>query len=140
MATKVPSLDYLAAAVDGEGCITFSRARAKGIADWLYKITLIVTNTKKPWLQWIQAQIGGVLRKGTVTRAQKQGWRLVLCGNEARAVIETLEPFLFIKQKQARLALRFTAMPRGVHPMTEKLRAQRLRDLKLMQQLNHKGD
>lgn len=98
---------WLAALVDGEGCIAIHR-RAKGRKNPTYGATLSVYNTCKELIDKAQAVCGGIGSRHTKINDSPRNapvyeWR-VMCNN-AKDVLRDIYPYLIAKQYQARAAI-----------------------------------
>ena len=94
---------YLAGIVDGEGTITISKlSRLRGA---FYPVVSI-SNTKQILIDWCSARIpGGVYVKGRENVRWRTAHQIVWNGWKALEIVKLLEPFLVIKQNQARLII-----------------------------------
>ncbi len=103
---------WIAGFVDGEGCLTITRQRAKGsvLGEYIYyRPVLVIANNDKPSLDWIQTQlrVGHVatIRHGTDRWAPS--YQYVVGGFAALKVVRLISPYLRIKCRQAALLLQF---------------------------------
>jgi hypothetical protein len=98
----LPELErsYFAGIVDGEGCISLAR-REKYIT-----ITLQITNTNRPLLEWIQTRFsGGIYPVKDKRPTRKQSWLWSVAGAKALRAISEAYPYLLIKLPQAKIVL-----------------------------------
>ncbi len=95
-ATGTKRIEYLAGVVDGEGCLL-----------WDGGTRLVVNNTFPPMLEELQEAFGGTISQmGSKKEAHHRTcfqWRL--SGENARAAIRQLIPYLVEKKPQAQLLL-----------------------------------
>lgn len=104
---------YLAGIIDGEGCIrirvSFHGVHSHG-GQW--GSTVSVTNTSLALLEWIRDRFGGFLKATRVSQGSF-GSRPVRDWNvsnaTARHILLLVEPFLVVKQEQARIAIALQA-------------------------------
>lgn len=132
-------IDYLAGAIDGEGCVTFTQ-RAQ--APWAYTPNVYVVNTNRAWLKKLKQNFGGTLvPHGRHSPRHKFLYSLRWSGPAAQRLLRRVLPFLLMKQKQARLVL--AHKPDGQHwgrkGMPAWKRRQRIAALKKIRQLNKRG-
>jgi hypothetical protein len=101
-------LAYVAASIDGEGSIAF-KIRKTSKTPWLFDIRITLTNTNRAWLRWLKSLIGGTISTNCIPKPKnKQGYRLQINGHKAcKALLHKLLPYLKIKHKQAKLALKY---------------------------------
>jgi hypothetical protein len=130
---------YLAAAVDGEGCITF-KTRTSLKQPWLFDVRVYITNTNKAWLEQLQAIIGfgGICRNGNPKPHSKQGWRYYIDGKKGQDFLRQIFDYLMIKQDQAYLAIYHTPNGSG-KSLTEVGRQKRTELFLKMKALNKRG-
>lgn len=108
---RTSDLAYLAGLIDGEGCISTHKVSATSTSIGL---DLRVVNTYLPVLQWCQTRFGGRIHKKQLGAAHyKQGYAWCLSVGPLGKLLPQLLPFLQIKQKQARLAIRFSQLGYG---------------------------
>ncbi len=98
---------WLAALVDGEGCIAIHR-RTAGRKNPTYGATLSVYNSCKELIDKAQAVAGGIGSRRQKTLDTKRNapvyeWRLMT--NNAKDVLRDIYPYLIAKQYQARAAI-----------------------------------
>ena len=98
---------WLAALVDGEGCIAIHR-RTSGRKNPTYGATLSVYNTCKELIDKAQSVAGGIGSRRTKTddtprNAPVHEWRLM--SNNAKDVLRDIYPYLIAKKYQARAAI-----------------------------------
>lgn len=136
---RVPELNwtvaqcaYLAALIDGEGCIGIVRSFKEGQVR--YCTSLTIGNTS-PVVADIQREYG--LGNVVWHKQKHQGWKPKLewrIGAYAiRAVLPLVLPYMRIKRNQAELALRFLALPKYNQAEAKK------RAWEEMRELNRKG-
>jgi hypothetical protein len=73
---------------------------------------LTVVNTNLPIILWFQRNFGGSvnIKRASCSR-HRDAFHWVVCGTNARLVLEELMPFLREKRRQAALAMRIADMP-----------------------------
>lgn len=137
-------LAYIAGFIDGEGSFSICKTKStpRKMADGskkiyvVYKLVVDVTNTNRTVLDLIHNMFGGGVYPGNQKKRNPRylprfAWR---CNNteERERFIEAILPYLRMKRKQAKLALKFSRMYKqeGLHKKREEMRKQ-------MQTLNH---
>lgn len=107
---------YLAGIIDGEGCITITRRKVRRVKtnNWFYEPQIIIANSCKTMLDFCAGYYGGWIailkkRKGHTTAYQ---WKAT--GDEMRAILKDVLPYLIVRRKQANKVLSFPSyMSRG---------------------------
>ncbi len=104
-------LAYVAGFFDGEGNINIKKGRNKNILK--YSLSVVITNTDQPVIEYIQSLLGGVLHttkfySNPVKR--KERYDLIWCSTSAQRVLKLLLPYLRVKETQAKLAVTFQDM------------------------------
>jgi hypothetical protein len=145
-------LKYVAGIVDGEGCVRISLNKAAIQANKRPRVTmaLTVSNTYKPLLYKLKRQFGGTIHHvNHASIKHKDSYNWVLSERAACLLLKKLLPFMFIKKKQAKLAIRLLALkdklrrtkkgrPQGA-PLTDEEYEQRLVIVQESKALNHRG-
>jgi len=105
---------YLAGFIDGEGCIEIHRnKRGKDY----FNLRLDITQVYKPVLASIQKDYGGYLIRSHGPRPNKSSrWYVEWSGEKAKDLIKLVLPYLIVKKKQAKLAMKFPYVRRGGDP------------------------
>ena len=136
---------YLAGLVDGEGHITIRlqyTGRCSAAGHW--SVYCQVSNTRREVLDWIAVRFGG---KVYGLRREQEGWAgcydwKIHC-TQALHVLRFIEPFMIVKQPQARLAIAFQEAHQAAaitgHRLTEAEIAARHRMREEMFALNKRG-
>ncbi len=111
---------YTAAIVDGEGWIGiisgtgYDRKRAKYVR---YACQLRIGTTSKELSDWLQLTFGGgVYFRKSQKRQWKDQWHWVCSAKVIRFLLESIQPFLKIKTKQAKLALEYLSHSQENNP------------------------
>lgn len=111
-------LVYLAATIDGEGCVCIGARRSgatsmSGSVDYHF-LRVMIGNTKFFLIDWIITNFGGhyVTRKAKKT-TQKDCYQWFINGKDCQQLLKKVYPYLKLKQYQARLALEFPINKRG---------------------------
>jgi hypothetical protein len=133
---------WMAALVDGEGCINMSKHHHRNARGPAYRVTVIVSNTNRAILDAIAALTG--LGKVTQSRPERTRWRAQFewrtsgCG-QSRTFLDEIQPWLIVKRQQAEVALKACAIltpgNRWKHPDRELLECLKLE----MHRLNARG-
>lgn len=123
-------LAYLAGIIDGEGCISIRRWIDKKVYVG-YSLMLDVGNAKPALAEWIKENFGGTVSH-TAFKHPNHNDRYVWRISHGRAgeIIKSVQPFLLLKQEQAKLALEFRdtfhkdntkGLPSDIHKHREQL-------------------
>lgn len=93
---------YLAAFLDGEGCINISsRMAAKGKRT-SYRLELVLSNNCRPALSHLSGLFGG-----SIHEVRPAHYQLRFGAQDTDRILTLCLPYLLIKGKQARIALDF---------------------------------
>lgn len=132
---------YLAAMVDGEGCIAIWRTKARahkfketGQTFKSFNLRIQIYNTNETLMKWLVTNFGGSYNTRTNVGAKHKisyNWRPKGANNTKKMLLGIL-PYLVIKTEQATLALEYIDLPYGTKPRRGAI-YQRIR------QLNQKG-
>lgn len=107
---------YLAAMIDGEGCVCISKYKKNKNGHPGYIVTVSITNTKEKLMKWLIEHFGG--RYFTQWRNSNEGahnkrliytWRVSGQKNRETVLLGTI-PYLVLKREQALIALKFSRM------------------------------
>jgi hypothetical protein len=105
-------LAYLAGIIDADGCIHIERFldKRRNKSTYRYVLRLQIGVTKRMLVDWVQENFGGSTKiyriKGrTENRNDVYNWRI--SSGKAAEVLETILPYLILKQKQALTAIDF---------------------------------
>lgn len=102
----IPSYEYIAGFIDGEGHIRLSRRKNKHYISGVIGIT----NTNKAILESIQSVIGGKIEYNKPAKAHwKPGYVLKITGKKVLEVLDKVYPYLIIKKQQAKTVQDFYA-------------------------------
>ena len=93
---------YIAGLFDGEGCINMFSQRNKSY------MRIDIINTNKECLELVQGCFGGKIH--IRNRPIKTQYDLVLGGDTARNMLETILPYLIITRSRAELAIAFQGL------------------------------
>lgn len=133
---------YLAGFVDADGTIALNRWREKCTNRWCYLLRLCVSNCDKNIMNWLVSKLGGgvYLCNQNAPKHHRTLWRWVLCGTNARPVIEKILPFMLIKQKHAELALQYIkTIDRKRNRIPPEIKEQREHIFKHLARMNQRG-
>jgi hypothetical protein len=106
--SDIHKLAYLAGIIDGEGCITISRASIPSGPNRSYVLSLSVANTNYKLPQWIKDNFGGAIYSGKAKNpngASRQNWNTY--GDHASELLEQVLPYLLLKTEEAELGVAF---------------------------------
>lgn len=98
-------LAYLAALIDGEGCLSIVKIGKAG-AGYSCKITVVNTAPQLPEI-WREYGVGRLYLKTNRPAGHKPCYHWIMSANVCRALLPLLLPHLRIKQAQAQLLLKF---------------------------------
>lgn len=107
---KITEIDWarLAAYVDGEGCFSIIRVKAKNGVPDAFGFQLSVSNTSLKLMDWLEATFGGsVYPKNASRKEHKPGYQWQVNGYNAYKLIANFKGYLIIKLDQAEIALKF---------------------------------
>ncbi len=137
-------LGYAAGIIDGEGTISLVKSACKTCkSEFRYRITLTMSNTSLKLVKRFQSWFGGafyIIPKREQDRQQQYKWQLNAIFEQI-AFLKLIKPYLFVKQKQAELALEFlnNSGYYNQHTMTDTEQAHRRGLYQHMYWLNHRG-
>lgn len=99
---------YIAGFIDGEGALCLGRRYEKARAHHRRGLRLVLGNTDRQPLDWIQGHLGGSLRLGLPgTGGHKPVWYYELCGIDSRRLLRAILPLLFVKRRHAEVVLAY---------------------------------
>ena len=98
------ALAYTAGILDGEGCISAYKTKAKRPN---YQMYVNVSSTDEWLARWLQMQYGG--HAGVIPRHgnQRDLWRWNIYGKKAQEFLTLILPYLQLKRTEAELAIQF---------------------------------
>jgi hypothetical protein len=102
-----PSAKYLAGFIDGEGCVRLTRDHFAG---WnpQYGARVQVCNTNRTVLEDLRKAFGGILTNHPRRNSDwKDSYQLVWTGRRVEPLLLAVKPYLLIKQRHARIVMRF---------------------------------
>jgi hypothetical protein len=104
------TLAYLAGVMDGEGCISIRRTKARpnGGLSTRYSVSVTVGNTNRDLIAVLVSAFGvGSVTYRYATRRKRACYLWALSSGGAQTVLEALLPYLVIKRQQAAVVLEF---------------------------------
>lgn|SRR3990167_10786267 len=119
------SLGYIAGFVDGEGCITLSRAYRKDVRDDVWgniQIALAYKEENVKLLTYFHKEFGGYYKKvqrRNINQNDAVFWRIT--SQKAAGLARQLLPYLNLKKRQAEIIIRYAKL-RGKHSRKRSLR------------------
>ena len=137
---------YAAGIVDGEGCIAIVRSFVRQRDRFTYGVQIVVANTDRRVLDWMQTNWGGHVVG--VDQSRQRGrdswaWR---CGPTiARTFLVGIRPWLRIKGQQSDNALVMLALLRrsrrtlGPYPLPQSWLDEQEKHYWIQRELNHRG-
>lgn len=98
-------LAYLAALVDGEGCINLGKARTFCLPrPWSYQAKVSISNTNPKLISWLYESLNGFIYKQPLKDGHKQSWNFTVFGESVVCeLLQAILPHLKIKSEQAQL-------------------------------------
>lgn len=101
-------LAYLAAIIDGEGTLTIKKVRPSGGGKSpTYRAIVEVGNTSRALIDWLCSRFGGNAYDRTFTGRWRRMWYWNLNTDNMETVLESIQPYLVIKRRQANVLLSF---------------------------------
>lgn len=118
---------YLAGLIDAEACFGINRYKDKNKPNFLYKITLMLNNTKAPVFKWLLERFGGTIhfkdRSKYINHKDQMQWQL--SSKSLANILNDIYPFLKYKQPVCKELIRFyeTKVPSKIGRKGEAYRA-----------------
>ena len=107
---KKSDLAYLAGFFDGEGCIYIQGPRPKRHC---YQLSVRISQANRWILERYRMAFGGLIREIKPTSATaKCIWQWIISGKQAMEFLNTIYPYLILKQCEARVAIEFQSARR----------------------------
>lgn len=124
---------YFAGIIDGEGCLAIGAGKKQTCIN--YNALMLVSNTNKKLIDWIQSRFGGqVYLSKQQTGNQKEAWMWRSTKKDhIEKLLLMILPYLIIKREQAKTLLNFVRLPRVANSELRETYWQQLRVL------NHRG-
>lgn len=138
---------YAAGIIDGEGCISLYKNKSETcVRGFRHRASVAMTNTDLRLVRRFQAWFGGTVhtlkeRRNSHMRKTCYQWRLNSI-SDMENCLSLIEPFLFIKRKQAQVVQEFLTdggKGYGGKGVSEEEWERRQRLLRQMQRLNKRG-
>lgn len=105
------SLEYLAGVFDGEGCITFTKAKKDHVLNWEAGLApkILMDSTHQDTIKAFHERFGGhMYERKPRNPKHRAGWAWALHTKDGvRNFVETMEPLLHTKRPQAEAVLMF---------------------------------
>jgi len=102
LAHPIETISYIAGLFDGEGSINILRHKN------YFSLTAAIGLTHKSTIDWLSSIIGGHIRISKKSnKKHRTQYHWTVCSNQAAKFLRTIEPYLIIKRKECRVALRF---------------------------------
>jgi hypothetical protein len=113
---------YLAGLFDGEGSINLAASRGRWQS---WNLAVRITNSNLPVLSAISEQWGGTIvqllpGRDRAINAKKPCYVLWFDQTEARRVLEDIQGYVIIKERQVRFALWYFSVPRTIPELRHK--------------------
>jgi hypothetical protein len=139
---------YAAGFVDGEGCIAIVRSFAPRRGRYYYGVNVVVSNTDRPVLDWMQTLWGGwvvgVSAEGK-SRASRPAWSWRIATTGSRPFLTGIRPWLRIKRLQCDNALTMAELlarsrrTLGPYPIPAAWLGEQEKHYWIQRELNHRG-
>lgn len=97
---------YIAGFLDGEGCISITKAKKKRSINYTYVLNIVFAQKNPKILKWIQKYYGGRLHK-VKKYTQYQLWHLRLGQAESFVLLQDVEAHCIVKKQHVYLGLYF---------------------------------
>lgn len=113
---------YLAAIIDGEGCLSIGAGRRQKWGVINYNSIVSVANTDIRLIKWLQENFGGnffTAKQATPRNKIPYVWRL-LKKKDIELLLLAIMPYLIIKKERAAILLDFVRLPREADPAKRK--------------------
>lgn len=137
---------YAAGFVDGEGCIAIVRSFTPRGNRFYYTIQVVVANTDRRVLDWMQAMwAGGVFRVNQSRGAGRNSWAWRCGSGVAKTFLPGIRPWLKIKRAQCDNAMAMIELLRrskrtlGPYPIPQAWLDEQETHYWLQRELNHRG-
>jgi len=131
MAMSKAKYGYLAALIDGEGCLSIGAGRRKKWGVVNYNPVISIANTNLEVIQWLEDNFGhkSYNQKPQTPRSKpSKSWR-ILSKKGIEVLLLAVLPYLIIKRKQAITLLDFVRLPRDENPEVRKMFWEKMRVL-----------
>ncbi len=92
---------YIAGLIDGEGSITIAESGQD------FRLSLTITNTYRPVLEWVQERTGGSLASRRNDKNRRPIHVLSINNKRVTQILRKIAPYMIIKRQQAQIALDF---------------------------------
>lgn len=140
---------YLAGFIDAEGCLMIAKVRSPAHLRPRYSARVCIGNTNRAILEDTQQSYGGILANQPArTAGWKDAYQLIWTHRSVERLLRSIQPYLRIKRRHARILLRFIAHKkktrqgrtgRGFAPLPPGVVAYRENLYGRMRKLNAKG-
>ena len=107
---KEAVIAYIAGIIDGEGCVTITRRKIRRLKtnNWYYEPQVVTSNTNKELLYFCVKHYGGWIAKlRKCKRKHSVAYQWKVTGDKMRCLLNSINPYLIVKRKQANLVLLF---------------------------------
>jgi uncharacterized membrane protein YukC len=135
---------YIAGFLDGEASFLITIEHKKDCIKPVFRHEIVVANTNREIMEWLQNKIGGKLRRNKPKRkTHKIAYTLVWRGYICKALLPLIIPYLRVKKKHAEImleSLRFLNVHFNQYmPEYEKVKRKKLEYYSEIKALNSKG-
>lgn len=103
------NLAWAAGFLDGEGCLSFSRAKNSPH----YCGYVSISQTEKAPLQFLMDAFGGSMRQVKMNGNRKDYWHWVLASRKAERFLRLVSPYLRVKRERAEIFLEYQKLIRA---------------------------
>jgi hypothetical protein len=93
--------EWLAGFIDGDGCLIYFPFKRKNKVYYYPRIG--ICNNNKKVIKWLHQQIGGsFIKDRSKSKYRKRNfYRLLICGQQAKELLNKIENFLILKRQKA---------------------------------------
>lgn len=118
---------YLSGIIDGEGSIQIEIQSTNKVRKMdYYSIRLLVINTSKELMDWLNENFGGKVTARKLIPNRRQCYKWNLCSYNAAKLLEQCLPYLIIKKREAEVLIEFMqTKPEGTWNVTEEIQKRR---------------
>ena len=101
-------LIYLSGIIDGEGSISIEiQSENESRKMHYYSVRLLVINTYKPLMDWLQINFGGKVSERKLIENQRQCYKWNICSFNAANILKECQPFMLEKKQHAQVLIEF---------------------------------
>lgn len=134
------TIGFIAGIIDGEGSITIEiQSKCEVRKDNYYSVRLLVINTCKPLVDWLEKTLGGHVSTRKKIEGQKYCYKWNICSYNARDILIMCLPYMIVKKKQAEVLIKFMNLDKGGWRVPEYVKEARIQMYQELKALNKSG-